>query len=177
MWREEGFAGFMKGNGINVVRVSEAVEFVWADRSDVDADVQDLAIFCHPVHSELSSYNKSIYASQESKLISQSYGYVKTLLARWSGQETLSTPFRLAAGATAGILAVCEWSGSPVLIESRLIVPAATYPLDLVRARLSIATANMSRSSGSMFTAEDAKLGIMGMTKKVYRTEGGIRGL
>lgn len=55
---------------------------------------------------------------------------------------------------------------------------AATYPLDLVRARLSIATANMARSSGSHgFTAEDAKLGIAGMTKKVYRTEGGVKGL
>lgn len=55
----------------------------------------------------------------------------------------------------------------------------ATYPLDLVRARLSIATANLSQTGGgpSAFTAEDAKLGISGMTKKVYHTEGGLRGL
>ena len=32
MWKEEGFAGFMKGNGINVVRVSE----VRYPRSSVD---------------------------------------------------------------------------------------------------------------------------------------------
>lgn len=172
MWREEGFAGFMKGNGINVVRVSVCV-----GRSGADADLQDLAIFCYPVYSEISLSAKPLCPSQAPILTRQSYGYVKTLFARWSGQETLSTPFRLAAGATAGILAVCEWTCSLVLVESQLIVPAATYPLDLVRARLSIATANMSRSSGSMFTAEDAKLGIMGMTKKVYRTEGGIRGL
>lgn len=57
----------------------------------------------------------------------------------------------------------------------------ATYPLDLVRARLSVATANVamgaSTSTTAAFTAEDAKLGIVGMTKKVYATEGGIRGL
>lgn len=54
----------------------------------------------------------------------------------------------------------------------------ATYPLDLVRARLSIATANMAQTgAGAAFTAQDAALGIAGMTKKVYRTEGGLRGL
>lgn len=57
--------------------------------------------------------------------------------------------------------------------------PVATYPLDLVRARLSIATANMAQTGGgpAAFTAEDARLGIVGMTKKVYATEGGLRGL
>jgi solute carrier family 25 phosphate transporter 23/24/25/41 len=34
-----------------------------------------------------------------------------------------------------------------------------------------------STSTTAAFTAEDAKLGIIGMTKKVYATEGGIRGL
>ena len=65
----------------------------------------------------------------------------------------------------------------------------ATYPLDLVRARLSIASAKLaSRNTvtpafattsviSSAFTAEDAKLGIIGMSRKVYATEGGIRGL
>ena len=63
-----------------------------------------------------------------------------------------------------------------MLIDGRL---AATYPLDLVRARLSIATANLATNSASKraFSVEAAKLGIMGMTKKVYRTEGGVRGL
>ncbi|ORY24070.1 mitochondrial carrier domain-containing protein [Naematelia encephala] len=123
MWREEGFRGYMKGNGINVIRILpySALQFT-------------------------------------------SYGGFKSLLASWSGETTLSTPLRLAAGAGAGMVAV-----------------AATYPLDLVRARLSIATANMamanSPSSKSAFSAQDAKLGIAGMTKKVYMTEGGIRGL
>ncbi|WOO83899.1 putative mitochondrial carrier [Vanrija pseudolonga] len=120
MWKSEGFAGFMKGNGINVVRILpySAIQFT-------------------------------------------SYGAFKNLALQWSGQEVLSTPWRLASGAAAGIMAV-----------------SFTYPLDLVRARLSIATANMAHSgSAAAFTAEDAQLGIVGMTKKVYRQEGGIRGL
>lgn len=122
MWKAEGFAGFMKGNGINVVRILpySALQFT-------------------------------------------SYGAFKNLLSKWSGEETLSTPLRLTAGGGAGIVAV-----------------VATYPLDLVRARLSIATANVSVRDGSgvsAFTAADGKLGMVGMTKKVYATEGGIRGL
>lgn len=122
MWREEGFKGFMKGNGINVVRILpySALQFT-------------------------------------------SYGGFKQLLASWSGETNLSTPLRLTAGAGAGIVAVI-----------------ATYPLDLVRARLSIASANLSSSSNASaraFSAADAQLGIAGMTRKVYATEGGVRGL
>ena len=85
------------------------------------------------------------------------------LLRTWSGSEDLSTVLRLTAGAGAGIASV-----------------ALTYPLDLVRARLSIATANIgaiTASGARVFSKEDARLGIVGMTKKVYKTEGGIRGL
>ncbi|KGB78345.1 solute carrier family 25 (mitochondrial phosphate transporter), member 23/24/25/41 [Cryptococcus deuterogattii 99/473] len=120
MWKDEGWRGFMKGNGINVVRILpySALQFT-------------------------------------------SYGAFKSVLSTWSDQETLSTPLRLTAGAGAGVVAV-----------------VATYPLDLVRARLSIATANMAvRQSGAAFTNEDSRLGMVGMTKKVYKAEGGLRGL
>ncbi|KAL7424716.1 hypothetical protein Q5752_000400 [Cryptotrichosporon argae] len=119
MWKEEGFRGFMKGNGINVVRILpySALQFT-------------------------------------------SYAGFKSLLRDVSGSDPLSTPLRLTAGAGAGILAVI-----------------ATYPLDLVRARLSIATANVAAHGGAAFSREDGRLGMVGMTRKVYRTEGGIRGL
>ncbi|KAK8861608.1 hypothetical protein IAR55_002431 [Kwoniella newhampshirensis] len=120
MWKNEGWRGFMKGNGINVVRILpySALQFT-------------------------------------------SYGGFKSVLQRWSGEPQLSTPLRLTAGAGAGIVAV-----------------AATYPLDLVRARLSIATSGMAlRKSGEAFSSEDARLGMVGMTRKVYKTEGGIKGL
>ncbi|KAK4689929.1 vacuolar protein sorting-associated protein 54, partial [Tremellales sp. Uapishka_1] len=124
MWKEEGIRGFMKGNGVNVIRIIpySAVQFV-------------------------------------------SYGAFKNILKKWSGTEDLSTVSRLMAGGGAGIASV-----------------VLTYPLDLVRARLSIATANLTtlsspQSVSRAFTSEDARLGIVGMTKKVYRTEGGIKGL
>lgn len=84
----------------------------------------------------------------------------KSLARQWTGQDDLSSFARLTAGAGAGIVAV-----------------VATYPLDLVRARLSIATANMAQGGHSAFTPADARLGILGMTRKVYATEGGLRGL
>jgi solute carrier family 25 phosphate transporter 23/24/25/41 len=69
----------------------------------------------------------------------------------------------------------------PPCLDSELIAVAATYPLDLVRARLAIASANMATNAAKggivAFSKEDARLGMIGMTKKVYRTEGGLRGL
>jgi len=85
-----------------------------------------------------------------------------------NGARSLDTPTRLLAGALAGITSVCT-----------------TYPLDLVRSRLSIASASIalpsSASAGSSAASAAAKslanLGIKGMTLKVMREEGGMRGL
>lgn len=84
MWREEGFSGFMRGNGINCLRIVpySAVQFT-------------------------------------------TYEELKKQLTR-HGTKDLDTPKRLVAGALAGITSVCS-----------------TYPLDLVRSRLSIATASV----------------------------------
>ncbi|KAJ7072350.1 mitochondrial carrier domain-containing protein [Mycena amicta] len=94
------------------------------------------------------------------------------------GSKELDTPKRLTAGALAGICSVCS-----------------TYPLDLVRARLSIATASIPVSvppsasapttgakislSAAYHTSSYAasELTILGMTKKIVREEGGVRGL
>ncbi|KAJ6475338.1 mitochondrial carrier domain-containing protein [Mycena vitilis] len=105
-------------------------------------------------------------------------------LKRWftsRGSKELDTPKRLASGALAGICSVCS-----------------TYPLDLVRARLSIATASIPVSalsqaklspgsvakpplSSAYHTASSSiaasELSIVGMTLKIVREEGGIRGL
>lgn len=56
---------------------------------------------------------------------------------------------------------------------SRSFQVASTYPLDLVRSRLSISAAHL----GGLNQPRGKELGIVGMTLKVYRTEGGIRGL
>ncbi|KAK0455442.1 mitochondrial carrier domain-containing protein [Desarmillaria tabescens] len=152
MWQEEGFRGYMRGNGINCLRIVpySAVQFT-------------------------------------------TYEQLKKLFTSHGSRE-LDTPKRLAAGALAGITSVCS-----------------TYPLDLVRARLSIATASIpvslqsksntslasstiststgstsplkhalstayhTSASGSNYTASE--LTIWGMTLKIVREEGGIRGL
>ncbi|KAI8993794.1 mitochondrial carrier [Trametes punicea] len=144
MWREEGFRGYMRGNGINCLRIIpySAVQFT-------------------------------------------TYEQLKKWFTGY-GARALDTPTRLCAGALAGITSVCT-----------------TYPLDLVRSRLSIATASIplqnasapsstsaqpalaaayhtASSSGrpvaaNVFSPKD--LTMWGMTLKVMREEGGVRAL
>ncbi|RKP11551.1 mitochondrial carrier domain-containing protein [Piptocephalis cylindrospora] len=113
MWKEEGFRGYMRGNGTNVVRIVpySAVQFA-------------------------------------------SYEHYKKMLME-EGKTELTTARRLAAGALAGITSV-----------------AATYPLDIIRTRLSV-------QSGSMMQhGPDFKLpGIWDTGVKMYREEGGVRSL
>ncbi|KAK1236460.1 hypothetical protein PQX77_000296 [Marasmius sp. AFHP31] len=153
MWNEEGFRGYMRGNGINCLRIVpySAVQFT--------------------TYEQLKKWFTS------------------------HGSKELDTPKRLASGALAGITSVCS-----------------TYPLDLVRARLSIATASIivrsqqhgapagespipsapnskqataPRLMNAMHTAATvggkhytaSELTIWGMTLKIIREEGGIRGL
>ncbi|KAN0107347.1 Mitochondrial carrier domain containing protein [Russula decolorans] len=147
IWQEEGFKGFMRGNGINCVRIIpySAVQFT--------------------TYEQLKKWFTS------------------------NGKKQLDTPTRLASGALAGITSVCT-----------------TYPLDLVRSRLSIATASMMASNNAATSSSSApppssagtstssqlrlasalhtsarplpsELTMWGMTLKVMRDEGGVRAL
>ncbi|KAI0829686.1 mitochondrial carrier domain-containing protein [Trametes gibbosa] len=144
MWREEGFRGFMRGNGVNCLRIIpySAVQFT-------------------------------------------TYEQLKKWFTGYNAKP-LDTPTRLCAGALAGITSVCS-----------------TYPLDLIRSRLSIATASipMQSSAALSSTAQPAlasayhtastsaprpsamsafspqDLTVWGMTLKVFREEGGVRAL
>jgi len=138
MWQEEGFRGFMRGNGINCVRIVpySAVQFT-------------------------------------------TYEQLKKLFTN-NGTRQLDTPTRLLAGALAGVTSVCS-----------------TYPLDLIRSRLSIATASIITStaptasaamssnpapsfalaSGYHTSARATELTMWGMGTKVLREEGGVRAL
>ncbi|PPQ90555.1 hypothetical protein CVT25_015869 [Psilocybe cyanescens] len=156
MWKEEGFQGFMRGNGINCLRIVpySAVQFT-------------------------------------------TYEQLKKWFTK-HGSKELDTPKRLASGALAGITSVCS-----------------TYPLDLVRSRLSIATASVSLTAVPLSTKAvpvnaiagqqvkhalasayhtssavasslggvtasaytKADLTIWGMTLKIMREEGGVRAL
>ncbi|KAK4057601.1 hypothetical protein OIO90_001246 [Microbotryomycetes sp. JL221] len=113
MWKEEGFKGYMRGNGINCLRIApySAVQF-------------------------------------------STYELIKSVFVAW-GHE-IDTPRRLLAGSLAGIASV-----------------VSTYPLDLVRSRLSIESASL----GLAGTNQKRNTGIMKMTARVYKQEGGISGL
>ncbi|KAH7888807.1 mitochondrial carrier domain-containing protein [Phlebopus sp. FC_14] len=141
MWKEEGFKGYMRGNGINCLRIVpySAVQFT-------------------------------------------AYEQLKKFFTAYGAKE-LDTPKRLVSGALAGITSVCS-----------------TYPLDLVRSRLSIATASISVQNQSAPTVSasnvkqtlvsshtpsstprtvytKAELSMLGMALKVMREEGGVRAL
>ncbi|KAL7411884.1 mitochondrial carrier domain-containing protein [Mrakia frigida] len=122
MWKEEGPKGYMKGNGVNCLRIFpySAVQFTTYETL------------------------KSVFTDYED---GQAGG---------KGKGKLGTGLKLVAGSLAGITSV-----------------ASTYPLDLVRSRLSISAAHL----GGLNQPRGKELGIVGMTLKVYRTEGGIRGL
>lgn len=112
MWKEEGFKGFMRGNGTNVIR--------------------------------MIPYSASQFAA---------YEQFKSMLMK-KGNTELDTPSRLLAGALAGTVSV-----------------ACTYPLDLVRTRLSIQSATL------VPTATTRLPGIVDTIKLIHATEGGLRGL
>lgn len=100
-----------------------------------------------------------------------SYEQFKKLFTK-NGTVPLDTPLRLTAGALAGICSVC-----------------ATYPLDLVRSRISIVSASIGAAAaanpaafaagtgGTAALIKQKELGVWGMTVKVFREEGGLRGL
>ncbi|KAK4055232.1 hypothetical protein OIV83_000512 [Microbotryomycetes sp. JL201] len=113
MWREEGFKGYMRGNGINCLRIApySAVQF-------------------------------------------STYELIKSAMIAWDYE--IDTPRRLLAGSLAGIASV-----------------VSTYPLDLVRSRLSIESASL----GMAGTNSRQSTGILTMTLRVYKQEGGVQGL
>ncbi|KAJ1951037.1 hypothetical protein EC988_004168 [Linderina pennispora] len=122
MWRDEGLAGYMRGNGTNVVRIVpySAVQFA-------------------------------------------TYEQLKKMLME-EGKTELDTPRRLTAGAGAGIASV-----------------AATYPLDIVRTRISVQTAQALANIDKL--PKDAhgrpvipKMpGIWKTFVEIYTKEGGLR--
>jgi hypothetical protein len=105
MWKTEGFAGFMKGNGINVIRVS-ASAVTAQSCSWTHAYSSDLAILRSAVLRKSPS-SIGVTRQMNVKLTRpQSYGVFKSMLRKWTGEEELSNLWRLSAGAGAGIVAV-----------------------------------------------------------------------
>lgn len=126
MWREEGWRGFMRGNGTNCVRIVpySAVQF--------------------------SSYSvmKSYILESRPKNTAD------------PAANTLTMGERLSAGSLAGVACV-----------------TVTYPLDIVRTRLSIQTASIPNLREHFAKAGVKPPGLWSVMKQIYRTEGGMRGL
>lgn len=114
MWQEEGWRGFMRGNGTNCIRIVpySAVQF--------------------------GSYNF----------------YKRNFFESYPGSD-MSALMRLTCGGIAGITSV-----------------TFTYPLDIVRTRLSIQTASFADLG-----AAHKNLGMWGTMVGMYKTEGGIMAL
>ena len=131
IWQEEGFLGFMRGNGLNCLRIApySAVQFTTYE------------------------FMKRIFSQMQGSSAITADGTRKPL-------HQLSTSEKLLSGAVAGFTSV-----------------VSTYPLDLVRSRISIASASMYTSGGKSKTVLPRVPGVWETTLKVYREEGGIRGL
>ncbi|KAF8070030.1 mitochondrial carrier domain-containing protein [Lyophyllum atratum] len=164
MWTEEGFKGFMRGNGINCLRIVpySAVQFT-------------------------------------------TYEQLKKFFTK-HGSKELDTPKRLASGALAGITSVCSTYPLD-LVRSRLSIATASVALAATPVASSSSLASTATNATSLlnplsqasassasipkhaaalfhttspssvagYTAAD--LSIAGMTLKIMREEGGVRGL
>lgn len=143
MWRDEGWRGFMRGNGANCIRIIpySAVQFSsYNFYKKVSRPSQGKICRCGPI------FLYQIHVNQCAKQFAGIQQGVPT--APWKN---------LLCGGLAGITSV-----------------TFTYPLDLVRTRLSVQTADFSGLS------EAEKKNMPGMWKimvNVYKTEGGILAL
>ncbi|WFD19976.1 hypothetical protein MCAP1_002220 [Malassezia caprae] len=133
IWREEGFLGFMRGNGLNCLRIAPYSAVQFATYETVKGWL------AHPVWHE--------YKTDMGDTVTYT-------------RKELGTIGRLCAGAIAGFTSV-----------------VSTYPLDLVRSRISIASASMYIESGKTATVMTRVPGIMETARQVHAEEGGIRGL
>lgn len=120
IYREEGYKGLFRGNGINCIRIVP-----------------------------YTAIQYSVYEN------------LKKALTR--GERDLETGEKLACGMVAGLASV-----------------AGTYPMDLVKTRLSVLTAKSLKgisSNGGINVKPSVNLSMLGNLKEIYLKEGGIAGL
>ncbi|KAK7045556.1 hypothetical protein VNI00_007388 [Paramarasmius palmivorus] len=176
MWKEEGFKGYMRGNGINCLRIVpySAVQFT--------------------TYEQLKKAGSELLGTILSFDVNQWFT---------RGSRELDTPKRLASGALAGITSVC--STYPLdLVRARLSIATASIPINALpsateglgaalasttAAATKTATTNTPRLVNAIHTSASAaasavtsnykpsELTIWGMTMKIMREEGGVRGL
>ena len=117
IYREEGYRGLFRGNGINCVRIVPYTAIQYT----VYEDLKDVVT---------------------------------------GGQRPLTTGEKLACGMAGGLASVL-----------------GTYPMDLVKTRLSVLTARSLKGVGSAGAGAVIDLSMWGNLRSIYRHEGGLRGL
>lgn len=156
IWREEGFRGMMAGNGTNCIRIVpySAVQFgaynLYKPVSDKNINLERVCLIGHGAYMLCLT---ATFAKEEAA----EYNSQPQFFAS-SPDEQLSPARRLLCGAMAGITSV-----------------TFTYPLDIVRTRLSIQSASFA--SLSKHEAGKKLPGMWETMATMYKTEGGFSAL
>lgn len=145
MWRDEGWRGFMRGNGINCIRIFPYSAVQFSSYTVMKAYIIAL--------------DPGEDVEEESKLLGAPASKVASSMDNMAGRS-LTTSERLFAGSLAGVASV-----------------AITYPLDLIRTRLSIQTASIGNLQDHYRAIGQKPPGIVSIGKQIFRNEGGYRAL
>ena len=156
MWREEGWKGFMRGNGTNCIRIVpySAVQF-GSYNFYKKVSCKAKAIYSRETRTPFDSINPPTPFQKNHYYIYHTKLNCHSQFAETSPGADLSPINRLVCGGAAGITSV-----------------TITYPLDIVRTRLSIQSASFSvlekRGVGERLPGMFRTMTLM------YRNEGGI---
>ncbi|KAG6832843.1 hypothetical protein H0H87_000197 [Tephrocybe sp. NHM501043] len=179
MWKEEGFKGFMRGNGINCLRIVpySAVQFTTYEQLKKIADVIVvlLQFFTRHGSKELDTPKRlasGALAGITSVCSTYPLDLVRSRLSIATASIALASPSTVSsassATSTAASAATLINTSSPSSIPKHAAATAAAF-------HTTSPTPSLSTVAMAGYTKAD--LSIMGMTLKIMREEGGIRGL
>lgn len=146
MWKDEGWRGFMRGNGTNCIRIFPYSAVQFSAYTILKANI----IALNPGVQE---------EKDETKLLNAPASKILTSMDNMGGRS-LTTIERLSAGCLAGTASVF-----------------VTYPLDIIRTRLSIQTASIGNLQEHFNKLGQKPPGIISVGKQIVREEGGFMAL
>lgn len=171
MWRDEGWRGFMRGNGTNCIRIVpySAVQFstytilkayiVSSSETPINDPTGLRSRIPNQNQQNQNQYQNSTNTITNEKLLAAPASKIASSMDNMGGRS-LTAIERLSAGSIAGVASV-----------------AVTYPLDIIRTRLSIQTASIGNLREHYQNIGQKPPGIMSVGRQIYATEGGWLGL